>query len=374
MPPKTAKRNINLDVLRNLAMLMVVAWHFYVRGLEISGVYANDILDGNTGMANYLFSQFVVVFCSACVNLFVMISGYFLVSKPFNWKRVILLWLEVLFYGVAIGILFYFLQPGSVSVGELLSYLRPVTGDNYWFFQKYFGLVCLAPFLSAAVNNLSQVQYKRFLLAMFLVGCTITGRFPFGEIMVVSKGFSLIWFIFLFFWGGYLRRFPVQMTSRQAFYACLVTCVLGFCFILSKALFRHALVFETPSYNGFGFFVAIFVFVWISKKDEISTSISRLMADFVPFLFGVYIISEHPILMHWLWKDLYDWPSLINSVWFIPIMFVTVVGIFLSCILIDAGRTWLFRVAGVEKFAAWLGRKGEGLVGRICGAESQVKE
>lgn len=368
------KRNINLDVLRSLAMLLVVTWHFYVRGLDISGVAAADILEGKVGMANFVFSQFAIVFGSACVNLFVLISGFFLVSKPFNWKRVILLWMEVLFYGIVIGLLFYFLQPGSVSVGKLLTYLRPITGDNYWFFQKYFGLVCLAPFLSSVVNNLSQSQYKRLLLVTLIVGCTFTGHFPFGEIMVTAKGFSLIWFIFLFFWGGYLKRFPVGMNSRQALYACLVTCIAGFGFILLKSLLQHSLVFETPAYNSYAFFVAIFLFIWLNKKEEMTGALAKLTASFAPFLFGVYIISEHPSLMHWFWKELYDWPSLINSVWFIPVMLATVVGVFLSCILIDAGRAWLFRVAGVEKLAAWLGSKGEGLVGRICGVESQVKE
>ena len=259
MPPKTSKRNINLDVLRSLAMLMVVTWHFLMHGLNVSRVNIIDVVEGDIGKINYLFSQFSMVFCSACVNLFVLISGYFLVSKPFNWKRVILLWLEVLFYGITIGLLFYILRPGSVSVGELLSYLRPVTGDNYWFFPKYFGLVCLAPFLSVAVNNLSQAQYKRLLLVLFLLGCTISGSFPFGEIMAVSKGFSLIWFVVLFFWGGYLKRFPVRMNSRQALFACLATSFVGFGFILSKALFRHTMVFEIPAYNSFAFFISLFM-------------------------------------------------------------------------------------------------------------------
>lgn len=360
-----SKRNINFDVLRCLAMLLVVGWHC-IRRMGLS----NAPEAGGIGMVNFLVFQFSIIICSACVNLFVLISGYFLASKPFNWKRVILLWLEVFFYGITIGLLFYFLHPGSMTTRELLSLLCPVTGDNYWFFQKYFGLVCLAPFLSAAVNNLNRAQYNRLLLVTVIIGCTLTWKIPFGEIMVTSKGFSLLWFVVLFFWGGYFRRFPMKMSSRQALWAWLSVSALGFLFIVGKSLLRHSMVFETPAYNSWGFFIAIFLFIWMKEKPEMDSAWARTASSFVPYLFGVYLISEHPAIRKWFWRELLDWPSLINQVWFFPVMLFTVVAIFLLCILIDYGRSWLFKVVGLERLAGWLGGKGALLVNRICGDSS----
>ena len=363
------KRNYNLDVLRCLAMFMVTVWHFYLRGMHLA-TFPEHAWGGWVEAGNYWVSQWVVIICSACVNLFVLISGYFLVSKPFNWKRVILLWLEVFFYGTVIALLFFFLRPGSLSTGNLISYLFPISSGlagHYWFFQKYFGLVCLAPFLSVAIRELTQSQYKRLLLVMVLLGCTFTMNFPFGDLMGAGKGFSLLWFIVLFFVGGYFKRFPVRVTSRQAFIICLLVSIVVLLFVLFKAKFGHALLFEQPAYNSFGFLIAVFLFIGFKQMKETNAPWAKSLSWCTPYVFGVYLISEHPVLKNWLWKELVQWHLLADRWWFIPAMLGAVAAVFVLCVLIDYGRAWLFRAIGLERLAQWLGDRGASAVKYICG-------
>ena len=334
------QRNYNLDVLRCLAMFLVVMWHFYWHGIRISTVYADGVLTGTVGMANYWLSQWLVVICSACVNLFVLISAYFLVGKAFNGKRVMLLWVEVLLYGAGIALLF------SRSP---LPYLLPVSRSLYWFFPNYLGLVCLAPFLSALVGALTRPQYKRLLLVLTLLGCTFTMGFPFGDAMGASKGYSLIWFVVLFFFGGYFKRFSVRMSARRAFLACLGVSLAAMLLVLVKTLARQEIFFEIPAYNGFGFLSAL------------------LLSWCAPYVFAVYLISEHPVLKRWLWGELVDWRPLINQWWFIPAMLGAVAAVFVLCVLIDCARVWLFKAIGLERCAQWLGDKGASVVTYICG-------
>lgn len=93
-------------------------------------------------------------------------------------------------------------------------------------------LRCLAPFLSSLVAALTRPRYKRLLLVLTLLGCTFTMGFPFGDAMGASKGFSLIWFVVLFFFGGYFQRFPVRMCARSAFFAALGVSVAAMLLVL----------------------------------------------------------------------------------------------------------------------------------------------
>ena len=361
------KRNYNLDVVRCLAMFMVVIWHFFWYAMRMSTIVADAVPEGMVGMTNYWLSQGLIVVCSACVNLFVLISGYFLAGRPFNWKRVILLWLEVFFYGMGIALLFYFIRPGSMTAGALAAYLFPVSRGDYWFFPKYMGLVCLAPFLSVIVGKLTRARYKCLLLVLGLLGCTFTKGFPFGEIMGASKGFSLIWFVFIFFFGGYFKRFPIRMSARLAFYACLGVSVAAIVLILVKTQLRHELLFEIPAYNSFGFLIALLLFIGFKKMKETENAWVKGLSRCSPYVFAVYLISDHPVLKQWLWGELVDWRPLINQWWFIPAMLGMVGLVFVLCVLIDCGRTWLFKAVGLERCAQWLGDKGSSAVKYICG-------
>ena len=352
------RRNYNLDVLRCLAMFLVVMWHFYYHGMRISSVFAAGVLTGGMGLANYWLSQWLVIVCSACVNLFVLISGYFLVGRPFNGKRVILLWLEVFFYGTVIALLF--------SASPVL-YLFPIGRTAYWFVPSYVGLVCLAPFLSSLVAALTRPQYKRLLLVLTLLGCTLTMGFPFGDAMGASKGFSLIWFVVLFFFGGYIQRFPVRMSARTAFLACLGVSVAAMLLVLVKTLVRQEMVFEKPAYNSFGFFIALFLFIGFRQKKETAAAWAKGLSWCAPYVFAVYLISEHPLLRRWLWGELVDWRPLINHWWFIPAMLGAVAAVFVLCVLVDYGRAWLFKLVGLERAAQWLGDRGVAVVNRIVG-------
>lgn len=352
------KRNYNLDILRCLAMIMVVIWHFYWYAMQMSTIVADAVPNRTVGMVNYWLSQWLVVVCSACVNLFVLISGYFLVGRPFNWKRVILLWLEVVFYGTGIALLFYFIRPGSMSVGAVTAYLFPVSRGDYWFFPRYLGLVCLAPFLSIVVAELRRPQYKRLLLVLGMLGCTLTLGFPFGDIMGASKGFSLIWFVFLFFFGGYFKRFPIRMSARRALYSCLGVSVLAIMFIFVKMQLRHKLLFEIPAYNSFGFFIALLLFLGFKQMKETENAWVKILSRCSPYVFAVYLISEHPVLKQWLWGELVDWRPLINQWWFILAMMGAVGLVFVLCVLIDCVRVGLLKAIGLERCAQWLGDKG----------------
>ena len=89
------KRLANFELLRMLAMLMVVTMHFLSRTGSLPE--AGQELTERTAAA-----ILIEAFCIVAVNVYVFISGYFLSESGFSLKRLLRLLCQVLFYTLLI--------------------------------------------------------------------------------------------------------------------------------------------------------------------------------------------------------------------------------------------------------------------------------
>lgn len=362
-------RLANFDVLRSLAMLMVVIWHFF---FHVCG--ANPFPPTGTGLSNYFLSESLVILCNAHVDVFILVSGFFLLGKGFNTRRVLSLWFQVFFYSFVFTVLGWLVFAGKPSWDSIRYAFLPLTNDNYWFFTKYIGLVVLSPFLSKAALALSEREYRYFLIALTVFCCTFISVIPLGNTMGAAKGYSLLWFIALFFWGGYFKRFgssPDRKRCLQFFFATALVVAL-FCF--GKAAYRYfsngtAPELEFLAYNGFSFPLAVFLFLLFSKSSCDKGFLSTLLTKVSPFSFGVYLCSEHVVIRPLLWETGVPWNTLIGTVWFIPAAIVFCILVFFACIGIDWLRARLFDVMHVpqaaDKLGKWLTQKINPLISRL---------
>lgn len=161
-----ANRQSNIEAIRILAMAFIVFGH-------ISATLCNYSQCGNYEKAFLVLSHVGV--CS--VDLFILISGYFLIDRTkVNLNRVLKILVETVFYCFTITVLFYLF--GRTTLYDCLSSLNPMapTRFNYWFVTKYIGLMLLQPFLSRLAVSLSKVQYKAFLVVFTSVPLKFSKR------------------------------------------------------------------------------------------------------------------------------------------------------------------------------------------------------
>ena len=104
------KRLANFELLRMLAMLMVVTMHFLSRTGSLPE--AGQELTERTAAA-----ILIEAFCIIAVNVYVFISGYFLSESGFSLKRLLRLLCQVLFYTLLI-------PPVLVLAGILLNFIH----------------------------------------------------------------------------------------------------------------------------------------------------------------------------------------------------------------------------------------------------------
>ena len=152
------KRETNFEVLRTVAMFFIVVYHCLTHGVG-DGYGFNT--DSPVTLSNVLFSDFMLVFSSIAVNLYVMISGYFLVDLDFKPSRIVRTWFNACFYSSIITVLFMALaiEPfNAISVGKSLF---PISSDAYWFVTQFLGLLIHLPAI------LSPSDRWRFYLSLY---------------------------------------------------------------------------------------------------------------------------------------------------------------------------------------------------------------
>ena len=127
-------RQIGFEILRIIAMFLISCIHVNEYGGIIEA--ANFPLD-----LKFLQAIYVVA-----VNVFVLISGYFLVSSKISYKKILKLWLQVLFYSLITFLVaaFVFSEVTNKRFGfwGILKSCMPVTFRQFWFFSAYFILNC----------------------------------------------------------------------------------------------------------------------------------------------------------------------------------------------------------------------------------------
>ena len=161
---KTAKeRNLNLDLIRCVALLMVPIMH----SLDHTGLYDQQLY----GAANQSMIAVKTLF-TTCIPLYVMLSG-FLNSRKSLSARYYLGLIRILGVYLICGIAcLAFEQCSGIahrSPAEMVSALVNFSCCDYaWYIMMYFGLFLMIPFLNMAYHGLTTRKQKLVLVATFL--------------------------------------------------------------------------------------------------------------------------------------------------------------------------------------------------------------
>ena len=160
-----SKRQANFELLRIVAMMMIIALH-YLNKSDLILLYTQE-----RSAVNYA-THFVEAFCIVAVNCYVLLSGYFLAESAWKPGRVVSLVAQILFYSVLIPVIL--ICAGVISFGELsvynwLTYVLPVETEHYWFGTAYLVMYALAPFLAAGAKAVEKktLQFGIAFLVIF---------------------------------------------------------------------------------------------------------------------------------------------------------------------------------------------------------------
>lgn len=357
MIPAKKQRNANLDLLRIVSMLLIVFLH----SIDHSGVLENA---ENCGTGMYFYVRFTYALCQVCVNIYIMLSGYFMINSRFRLHKLVVLWMEVAFYSFILKLLFMVLGLDDFSIVSLASCFFPILSGRYWFLTIYVGMYLISPFLNILIHAMDKKQHTSLNLCLFAIMCAWSSIHPTIAGMNSGGGWGLAWFVVLYITAAWFRLYytPDQKPLRWLAAYLLIPVVLAATQCLRGGDNVSEIVRSTVAhwfrYDSAPVYVmTLCLFVGFLNIRIYSEKASRAICAVAPLTLGVYLIHAHANVSPWSWGVL-SLPGIMDSALFPLIQLGTVLAIFWICILLDALRKAsigrLEQAAGLIRLCDWV--------------------
>ena len=205
-----SKRLSNLELLRIITMLVIIAHHYIVN----SGV--TELYDFQHISGKMIFAQCFGWGGKTAINIFVLISAYFMCQSKLTWKKVLKLYLEIKFYSIVIYAIFLVTGYTTFSVkGVLKTIFNVALGVENSFTGSFIAFYLLIPFLKKIIQGISQKAHLK-LCGILVFVFTMISTFS-----VVNDTYSYIgWYSTLFFIASYIRLYPNKFTECKKYALC----------------------------------------------------------------------------------------------------------------------------------------------------------
>lgn len=301
---RVKNRMANMELLRIIAMMMVIMLHYLGKG-EVLSPLTEDMNAG--GYTAWLLEAFSIV----AVNVYMLISGYFLVESRFKVSRLLGLILQAVFYSIFVPVLLLLtgvLEAGDITMYQLLYYVFPTQMEHYWFLTAYVSMYLFAPLLGIAVHHMNKKQHQLVLAGLLLLVSVGKSILP-VRLEMDEFGYDAVWFMCVYLVAAYIRLYGISFFKNKKISAC--TYVLGCVCIFGITMLVH---FCYLKWNVFEYFlkaaydynhilnllaaVALFYVFFHIRIPE--GKAARFICRIAPYTFGVYLLHEQ-IEVRYLW-------------------------------------------------------------------------
>ena len=322
------QRLSNIELLRIISMIFVMLIHvtYALSGKMYS--YMDSLL--------WVTMQWMTMIC---VNLFILISGWF--GIRFSYKGIGKLLYQTVFLSLFSFFTCIILGYSQFSINGLWHCTFGIF-SIYWFVWAYILLVILSPILNTYVETVHRSQLKLFLSLFY--GFAVYSYFTLKVDPIFSKGFHTMSFIGIYLLGRYMRLYRPKWTQFRIRYDALIYLFSVFIAVICVLILQHFqqdfLVIEK-----FGNYIApttmvgtIFFFLIFTKFSFYSKFVNWCAVS----CFAAFVIHMQ-FDVHAMYTELFQLiHASVPLFLFWPMAIVTVISLFILCVLIDKVRlfTW----------------------------------
>lgn len=352
-------RNSNIELLRIIAMFMILAHHFIVHN-------GYDVLKLPLGPERIFFQLVMAGGGKVGVVIFFSISAWFFLDKEqtirSNLKRVWIMERELLFWSLILVTFYLVFDRADLGMKLMVKSVMPLSMGVWWYATAYAIFLALLPFLAKGLKALG----REYHLALATTVLVIWGLSSFIPGMVrISDGF--LGFIYLFILISAYKWYMEPFTTRQVW--LMIGTGLGFfllytCASITLSLLGHDMgIYITSDWRlpvimvGFGMFLLF---------DRV-TFHNRIINRIAQSAFAVYLITDYAASEKLLWTRLFNLQDLYQQPFAIPQILGILLAIYAACTLIDFIRQALFAVTIDRRRGHWF----ELLWDRACERKKQ---
>ncbi len=328
------KRDSNFELLRVFSILLVITSHF-----NIYGSYSNNIGEFNF---NWIIKSIFTI--GTVANLiFIIITGYFMVKSKPNYKKIIGLVLDMMFYSYIIVGVLYALKIIKPNGNDIIRAIFPMFYGN-WFVVKYIILYLFIPILNHIINDISKEKMEKILFVLIILISVIPTFYDF-------LGFSNhAIFILGYFIGGYISKYWNGEVNKSKVKKCLLldillvilSCcgmyILGTLYNIST-LTNNSIYFIASNNSIFVIIMATCIFL-LFKDMKIKHN--KVINNIASSVLGIYLIHENFFIRPLIWTKIFPNNDYFSQWYFFLFGIAKIISVFLVCLIIDKIRIALF--------------------------------
>ncbi|MDJ8944484.1 acyltransferase family protein [Clostridium perfringens] len=312
-------RESNIEILRIIAIIMVIGLH-----------YLNENMGGalgalSNGHINYYIAHYIESLNIVAVNLFVIVSSYFLVDKSIpKPSKVIKLVILSYFYGLLFYIIGIIFNINEFNFIGLIKSINLFLYGGYWFVKIYIILYLLSPFINKFINTLNKKSHKGIIIVIgifFSVWPSFLPHAPNND-----DGYGIISFIFLYLIVAYIKKY-YENSKNTKYYICIYFLAVSITFIFSIIPFKSAWTYNFV-FNIIG---SIALFLGI-KKLKLKSNIINYIATYT---FAIYLIHFNKTMIILVFKGLLRCQDFYYSKLFVINLIVSIMVIFVISFIIE---------------------------------------
>lgn len=234
-----SKRNINIDIIKVVSLLLVIGVHFFLYTKYYSITYS---------ISNSIFIAMRNI-CMACVPLFIIVTGYLNRNKVWSKKYYLNIGRVYLLYSLAMFILTLVDNKYVINTTLFKTALINILNYKYygWYITMYVGLMLLAPIINLAFKNMDESTRKYAIINIILaisIPVTLVDLFSNVRYSILAHILPNWWY---YTWPLMYYMIGVAFSYNKY--------ILKDFFSNSKILFWITLIISTLSYNFFDIYL-----------------------------------------------------------------------------------------------------------------------
>ncbi len=352
------QRNVNMDIIRIVALIFVPSVHFFLH----NGFYSQTVDNPQMVIMTFMRNLFLL-----CIPLFLLLTGYLQGNKKIepNGKYFLKIFKFVIPYLIImtfdliyiVNVLHKISPQNSDWQYGVKKYIENYTSFTHysWYVEMYIGLFMLIPFLNLIWQNLKNKKQERILvITMFIlmIAPSIFNYYQFDAENIMACTSDDYWSLFPNWWAGvyplayyftgaYLakNKDDFKLKPIYAFLIFLGTWALFGTYTVLRCWGGKASMHSWVNYNSWGIYfmgIALFIFLNSFKLESVPKFLGKALAKLSDLSFGAYLAS-------WM-LDQYMYSKVLNVkvpvmedrlVWYIPCVLLAVTVAFIISFVAD---------------------------------------
>lgn len=344
---KKKVRDANFELLRIVAMFMIIIHHYLIFG----GILQNVV----EGTMEYYIVNAIEFACIVCVNVYVMISGYYMIKSKTKFKKILQLELQLLAYSIFMYLWVVYKGEKEFNIYHLIKNFFPFISNRYWFVTAYMGLYLLIPFINKLAEVLDKKQFIRGVVILGLLLCVFKTIYPGNDVLEGRNGYSLFWFVFLYAFAGCIRLY-YDKNFKKIWCFLLYVAMIAIQVYIKVILKKDSKFNIVQSYIGFGLsYNNLFIFIesvaifFFFKSLNIKVRVLNIVINYIAgLILGVYLYHQNDDYAWKMWERINPYQYIASDKLYL-MMILTVCKIFVTGLIIEQFRVWIFKLFGLLK-------------------------